>query len=427
MGLVIGLSVVAIWAETDNEDLLVWEMLDNVFLVIFIVELSVRLWRHGARRLYSGYETGKYEAKDRVLALFDTLVVFVGMFDLWAAPFFLDRPTRHVLKLVTLLRLARLVKLSPMLMNLASALGTISIELFWLLSVMFAIFFVCGLPLVHFLGHGEAYASDELDDADAYIKEAYTATIKHFESVPTTLFTLFRVTTIDDWNKIADPMVLLDTRWRFFFVFFIAFMSWTMLSVLKAIASEKMIDATFDRKEKELQQQEHRHKAFLEFLKDCFRDADLDGNDRLDKDEFQALMRKDFVLERMRELGVHLSQEELFKAWEMLDVGDEGQLTSMEFVDGLKYYQEGLSTRHVVSADYSLKRASRRFEEKMKNIREATDELKQQTLEIVQKLSRNDNADADLNAALTCWQTFMAANEVTKVEIRSEASSPSPR
>mmetsp|Transcript_53373 Transcript_53373/g.127309 ORF Transcript_53373/g.127309 Transcript_53373/m.127309 type:complete len:149 (-) Transcript_53373:52-498(-) len=73
-------------------------------------------------------------------------------------------------------------------------------------------------------------------------------------------------------------------------------------------------------------------------------------------------MRKEEVHTRMRQLGVRLSEEDIKRAWDMLDV--EHNPTGLqidEFVDGLKFLQEGLATKHVVTVDYSLKRIDKRF------------------------------------------------------------------
>merc|ERR1712151_24187 len=125
--------------------------------------------------------------------------------------------------------------------------------------------------------------------------------------------------------------------WRLFFVFFIAFASWTMLSVLTAVASTHMIEATSDRKESEIQEQELKHKLFIGFLQDAFVESDTDGNGYLDKEEFESLIAKPEVHRHMRELGVHLTPDELNKAWSMLDMDGSGELNIEEFVTGLSY------------------------------------------------------------------------------------------
>merc|ERR1711957_889605 len=117
-----------------------------------------------------------------------------------------------------------------------------------------------------------------------------------------------------------------------FFVFYIAFAAWTMISVLTAIAADNMIAATSDRKEMELREQEIKQRAFISFLRNTFYEADTDGNGLLDREEFEALMAKEMVTKEMGRLGVNLTDSDLFKAWQMLDIDDSGELTIDEFV-----------------------------------------------------------------------------------------------
>merc|ERR1739848_183603 len=123
-----------------------------------------------------------------------------------------------------------------------------------------------------------------------------------------------------------------------------------------------MIEATASRKEEHAKLLEHKHRRFITFLRDAFLDADIDGNGMLDMDEFKDMMQNDEVHIQMKELGVQMSHDELMELFNLLDVDDSGELSIDEFVDGLGYLQEGLSTKHIVNVDYSLKRVEKRVE-----------------------------------------------------------------
>lgn len=241
----------------------------------------------------------------------------------------------------------------------------------------------------------------------------------YFQDVPTSLFTLFQLTTTDNWDDIAYPLVEIDARWRLFFVFFIAFASWTMISVLTAVASDNMIAATTDRKDLELKEQEARHMQFINFLRDSFMEADSDGNGVLDKEEFSAMMGKDFVHKRMKELGIHLSQEELFKAWDMLDIDESGELTIDEFVTGLSYLQEGLATKHIVNVDYSLKRVTIRCEARLQKLQETLKEIEQQGQEILRALEEQEQTNQEQHLSLWLWQRWALKQEDFAARLRA--------
>merc|ERR1719414_71948 len=88
----------------------------------------------------------------------------------------------------------------------------------------------------------------------------------------------------------------------------------------------------------------------------------------MDTQEFQTLMRKDMVRAQMRNLGVHISQEDLQGAWDMLDHDGSGSLTIDEFVTGLTYLQEHISAMHIVQMDCSLKRTGLRAQRSMEEL-----------------------------------------------------------
>jgi len=81
------------------------------------------------------------------------------------------------------------------------------------------------------------------------MKELQPLFQKHFRDIPTTMFSLFQVTTLDNWIDIAQPAIELDSRWQGFFVVFICIASWTMISILTAVASENVVESAMGREE----------------------------------------------------------------------------------------------------------------------------------------------------------------------------------
>merc|ERR1711963_555836 len=113
----------------------------------------------------------------------------------------------------------------------------------------------------------------------------------------------------------------------------------------------------------------------------------------------------------MKTLGIRLSEEELLKAWTMLDVDDSGELTIDEFVDGLGYLQEGLSTKHIVNVDYSLKRVDRKVNAHIKAINAAMSSVMRQHEEILSVIRNHERINSLHQPALWLWQQWAARNE----------------
>merc|ERR1719181_443193 len=92
------------------------------------------------------------------------------------------------------------------------------------------------------------------------------------------------------------------------------------------------------------------------------------------------------VQEEMRRTGILLTQDDLLKTWEMLDIDRSGELTIDEFVSGFTYLHEALCTKHVVNIDYHLKRIQMNMENRIDRLRDDIIDLCQQNFEIEKSL-----------------------------------------
>jgi hypothetical protein len=197
-----------------------------------------------------------------------------------------------------------------------------------------------------------------------------------------------------------------------------------MISVLTAIAADNMIAATSDRKAAEQRELERRQQAFIQYLRTTFYEADTDGNGLLDRDEFDALMDQDNVTKEMARLGVNMNDEDLRKAWEMLDIDDSGELTIDEFVSGLSYLQEGLSTKHVISIDYSLKRVAIRLSLMMDNLKVDIDDVRDLNEQIVESLQKHEDNCEQMQLFLWLWHQWSKEHDPNAVPLNMATELP---
>jgi len=412
IGIVILLNILVLWGETDYPEMSFWPIFDNIFLSIFILEIGLKVAYH---------ESEFFCGRDKWWSLLDVVIVALGAFDLWIMPLFLqgsdttssEYAMLRFLRLLRLLRLLRVFRMFKKLMTFVQALMNMLSTFIWIFSVLFLFLLCNAVVLTHLLGHGDGLPRQSSVHVQGDFD--YSASVakihENFQDVSTSLFTLFQVTTTDNWDTIAEPVIQLDSRWRVFFVFFIAFASWTMISVLTAVASDNMIAASTDRKDSEQKEQENRQREFINFLRDAFLEADTDGNGLLDKEEFAALINKEFVGQQMRSLGIHLSEDEMFKSWDMLDIDESGTLTIDEFVTGLSYLQEGLSTKHIVNVDYSLKRIAVRVESQMDKLVNQVQSIRDQNDAIIGDLRIQEQAHLNTQLPLWLWQQWALRNE----------------
>lgn len=91
-------------------------------------------------------------------------------------------------------------------------------------------------------------------------------------------------------------------------------------------------------------------------------------------EEFESLIRTEAVIKMMRSSMSALTTDDMMNAWETLDVNRTGELTIEEFVSGFAMLNEGLSTKHIASFDFTLQRTAFDI---LSRISRLTDELAQ--------------------------------------------------
>jgi len=390
MGICVAANVAELVLETDYPDRPYWVWLDHLFVVCYTLEFTLRL--HFLRSsLFAKY--------NRRWAFFNMSLVVIGLSEsLWTifgTPGFLSQ----LFRLLRVGRLLRIVRIIPSLSIFFNALFGMGSSVMVIFSMIFLLILVSAIVCTQLFGHTElAGAEDSATEGEAIRRL--------FHDVRTSLFSLFRVTTQDNWYSVAGPVVSTMPFMRFFFVAFIVFVAWTMISVLTAVASNSMIEATSDRKEAERRMMAAKQKAFIEFLRHSFEEGDTDGNGELDQEEFETLVSQPRVINQMKALGVNLSVEELSKTWQMLDVHNAGTLTIDAFVDGLSYLQDSLSVAHFFNLDQSVKRSGIKFRKALDRLEAEAEAVRQQHAEILEHLQVQAVWKQEKTALLREWKNW---------------------
>jgi voltage-gated sodium channel len=181
--------------------------LNLAILAVFVAEIALKLAAHGRRP--SEYFRDGWN-------VFDCLIVALCLLPV-AGPF------AAVLRLARVLRLLRLVSALPKLQLLVgallkslSAMGYVSL----LLALLFYIYAVAG---VHLFG--------KADPAD-------------FGTLPTSLFTLFRIVTLDNWGDVFNRAIehVPAVQVAFYFVTFIVFGTMIILNLFIGIIMNSMAE-----------------------------------------------------------------------------------------------------------------------------------------------------------------------------------------
>lgn len=440
-GLVCFVLLVNTWAlalETDNTSWPCWRLVNGLFLSLYAAELALRFFHLG------GFTAAILLGRRWWLA-YDLLTVGLGVLDFTASCIAAEPPrppaqfgvadaielsilgydgTDHsrtvrvrrllnlqlgrgsfilrCLMLTRLLRVVRIMRMHGPLYGCVKLLLGMLHTFAWILSIMFALCFVLAIVLTSLVGHGFLAHTDD--------EEISEEVVELFKSIPASLFTLFQLTTADDWSRISTPVVVASPLCRFFFVCHITFMSWTMLSLLTAVASETMISASSNRKEQEATDQEIQRHSFTAFLCAEFVRADTDGNHVLDKDEFTALMQQPSMVQQMKAHGIHLQESDLVRTWDTFDIDESGELTIDELVLGFSYLQENLAMKHVANVCYTLKHFGVKTDSNMDGLQESADELASQQEKVTDGLLQDCRRQQDR------WALFLKQLQQDKLD-----------
>jgi len=328
----IGLAIVAnafvLAGEVDHPNWLGWIFFDNFFLLLFMFELVGRILHNGL--------WGFFSRSNMVWAVLDTVTVGLGVFDTWLAPLCKafgvivssnGTSGLRALRMLRLLRMIRVIRMFPKIQNFMVALVSMFGSMVWIFLVLAMFMVSCAIIMRTHLGEDVDGTFADVLAAEGSQGDEGARKLSHisFRNVPTSLFTLFVVITQDNWRKVADPVIEFNPAMQMLFVVFIIIGSWTMISILTAVASDSMVEATADRKDEEAREAMVRAQAFISFLQESFKAADADGSGTLDKYEFEGMVNQDYVVAEMHRLGFSMSTEELMKLWDILDVEMSGE------------------------------------------------------------------------------------------------------
>uniref|UniRef100_A0A7S0FAJ3 EF-hand domain-containing protein n=1 Tax=Pyrodinium bahamense TaxID=73915 RepID=A0A7S0FAJ3_9DINO len=408
IGTVIAANIVLLAAETDYRDLQVWWFCDVSFFLVFAAELAFRASHFGSMTLIDGSE--------RLWTAIDCVTVAAGFLEVvlpmaWPLLAGTDQDTVNdsllfqVVRLVRLLRLLRFLRIAKRVAALGEALMSMMDACSVIFGVLFLFILLCAVLCTQLLGHAIDSGGSGNSDTDNLLQKMK----ENFNDVPTSMFTLFQITTLDNWMDVAGPAIAQGWQWQIFFVVFISFGSWTMISILTAVASDRMVAAASDWEEIEAREREALRESFLSFLRDAFIEADVDGNGVMDREEFDSLIKKDSVKNYMSQQGVGVSVDDLEKAWETLDAsaGRTGELTIDEFVTGFLTLSKGISTHDIANVDYSLRKTSSAAACRIQRLIELVRGIKARNEEVISALEKQSAMQQEQWTCMELWRGWV--------------------
>mmetsp|Transcript_21634 Transcript_21634/g.37959 ORF Transcript_21634/g.37959 Transcript_21634/m.37959 type:complete len:584 (+) Transcript_21634:135-1886(+) len=339
MGAIVLINVVTIGFETDapqDGDLpAVFGVINNAFLLAYIIELMLRLLTHGIHALRD-----PFTVMDAVLVLCSFLERVLN-----SGGFARALPAFRMLRLIRLLRATRLLRYNHELNVLSAAGVRVMKTLFWV--VVFLAMIVWSVACFANIVLGESAEWNETMDPNKdpplppfrafHLRE-------YFGSLARSYLTLIQVVTVSQWAPhVARPVVQVYPTTVLFFVCFIVVVTFGLVVTIVSNLVQDSMSASRDNAKalKEVAKEERKKIGYQ--ARDILAQVDSDGSGDLSAAEIEVALKVTNLGDILRELGVPvLEPENLVR---LLDFDGSGTVSFDELVEGVIKMDEEISSR----------------------------------------------------------------------------------
>jgi len=347
-------NVVVMGLEVDAENGtnldIICKICEEVFLIIFAFEISVRLQR---QRL--SFFTDPRDAGWNIL---DFIIVGGGVLDSWLLPAIaiarsmLGLPVQEVggsqaqvlnmlrmLRLLRLLRLVRLIRGIPQLYTLILGIAEAMQGMTWVMVLTTLLLYTCALFSVTVFGpDGLVWVNSEVPSEDQDDVE------KAFSDLFGAIFILFKVMNAD-----FDPMegiLAMFPIMQYVVMAYVVLTNWSIFSILTAVVSDHMTRVTA---KNELQEEmAKKTQENMQMVDEIFRELDEDQHGIVSRKDLQALLDDEERVQRLcAPVSKRLNEEhEKERDEDASEEGEESPRPQVICPEDLREYSEAMNRRH---------------------------------------------------------------------------------
>jgi len=297
MSFIIALNAVVMSFELDY-DWAGWATVENIFLVIYFLELSARFKSAGCSYWV--------DRNNLLWNYLDFVIVAVGVLDLWLTPAIALFQTEvlgqedgfsmnsngivsllRLMRIFRILRLVKLVKAIPPLYRLLLGVLDSLKAMQWVILLTVLMLYGGAIFWTSLVGKGLIYQGDEAPE------EAN----EHFGSVPRSLFSLFRL-----MNGDTDVVqsVCTTISGKLLFVAFMVLANWAILAILTSVVSDNMIAASSKvLEEEECKDRARSHALKVSRLRALFKEIDTDRSGAISHQEWNDMLQDKGLLHEL--------------------------------------------------------------------------------------------------------------------------------
>lgn len=299
----------------------VWYLIENVFTIVFLLEMLVKQWFLGWEYFKDNWNKADFALV--LLSILDTWVLSLADASGGLRKFTIIR----VIRMARLVRLIRLMTMFKELWLVVSGLMQSLRTIMWVFVILLLILYIVAIITTMQIGHNEIY--------DLYAKKSGGWDHrKYFGSVPKSMLTLFQIMTLDEWSFSITRHVI--TNSKIFFVVFIVFIFCTTYGLLKIVVGiivENVLASARANKSKLARIEHERKLKTLDVLREIFKVADADESGDLELEELKDVIDDPDVVAQFRLIGIEV--EEAVDLFHILDIEGEAILSQEEFMGGV--------------------------------------------------------------------------------------------
>eukprot|EP00929_Paragymnodinium_shiwhaense_P106997 TRINITY_DN72931_c0_g1_i1.p1 TRINITY_DN72931_c0_g1~~TRINITY_DN72931_c0_g1_i1.p1 ORF type:complete len:884 (-),score=172.78 TRINITY_DN72931_c0_g1_i1:54-2705(-) len=324
IGVIICANAVTIGLEqsvrsTETTQIRILNNIENVFLGVYFIELSLHLFVDPRRLYYNAW------------VAFDACIVSIGVLDVILTRSLLSDAESlkqmMILRMLRLLRLARTLRLVRQIhvlwMLVRGLIESISTMLYTMMLLFVILYVFCCVSMEIIATHPLADGAD----ADPVFSDIVH---RYFRNIPVTMLTLLQFVCLDSIGAIYKPLVEREPALIVYFIGVIIVVPVVILNLVTAVIVSGAINGAAKDKELQAQVEQLERKKLVNHLQMIFYKLDEDGSGCVSLDEFLSVSEQD--LKTLVKLTGLTDPVELFRS---IDLDDSGEIGIDEFCDGL--------------------------------------------------------------------------------------------
>eukprot|EP00746_Dinoflagellata_sp_MGD_P131800 gnl/MRDRNA2_/MRDRNA2_65546_c0_seq1.p1 gnl/MRDRNA2_/MRDRNA2_65546_c0~~gnl/MRDRNA2_/MRDRNA2_65546_c0_seq1.p1 ORF type:complete len:592 (+),score=109.03 gnl/MRDRNA2_/MRDRNA2_65546_c0_seq1:62-1777(+) len=284
----------------------------------------------------------------------------------------------RVLRILRLIRIVRFIRGAKFFTELrALCLGVFQTmgSLFWAICLLSINIFVFSI----YLTQGVAFHFiEEQNGTPGYLtsEESKEILTKNIGSLIGTMYTLWKaISGGADWEVVGDALFEISTVMGCIFVFYIAFAVCAMLNVVTGIFVNKAIQVAESDLDMMLLSSTASRKESAKQMREVFRKADQDGDQRLNRSEFAAYFDHPCVKAFFEGLDLDLQGTTTDQLFDLLDFSGDGMLTLHEFIYGLQSMKGNARSLNLSQVHMTLNNATMSLSRKVGEVSQIQKEL----------------------------------------------------